>query len=38
LRAAGDRSVLVITHRASEAARCDAAVTLEAGHVVTAQG
>ncbi|HEY5385506.1 MAG TPA: thiol reductant ABC exporter subunit CydC [Acidimicrobiales bacterium] len=34
LTAAGDRSVLVITHRAHEAARCDETVTLEAGHVV----
>ena len=32
--AAGERSVLVITHRAHEAARCDETVTLEAGHVV----
>jgi thiol reductant ABC exporter CydC subunit len=31
-RAAG-RSVLVITHRASEAARCDASVTLETGRL-----
>ena len=38
LHAAGDRSVLVITHRAAEAARCDAAVTLEAGRVVAAEG
>ncbi len=37
LAAAGGRSVLVITHRAEEAARCDDAVALEAGHVVTAQ-
>ncbi len=37
LRAAGDRSVLVITHRAGEAARCDAAVALEAGRVVSPQ-
>ena len=36
LRAAGNRSVLIITHRASEAARCDATVTLEAGRVVAA--
>jgi ABC-type transport system involved in cytochrome bd biosynthesis fused ATPase/permease subunit len=36
LRAAGDRSVLIITHRDSEAARCDATVTLEAGRVVAA--
>jgi thiol reductant ABC exporter CydC subunit len=34
LVAAGDRSVLVITHRAHEAARCDETVTLEAGQVV----
>ena len=33
--AAGERSVLVITHRAAEAARCDATVTLEAGRVVS---
>jgi ATP-binding cassette, subfamily C, bacterial CydC len=32
--AAGERSVLLITHRAHEAARCDETVTLEAGHVV----
>jgi ATP-binding cassette, subfamily C, bacterial CydC len=32
---AGSRSVLVITHRAAEAARCDDTVTLEAGRVVT---
>ena len=37
LRAAGDRSVLIITHRDAEAARCDATVTLEAGRVVPAQ-
>jgi thiol reductant ABC exporter CydC subunit len=35
--AAGARSVLVITHRAGEAARCDETVTLEAGRVVPAQ-
>ena len=35
--AAGARSVLVITHRAAEAARCDESVTLEAGRVVPAQ-
>jgi ATP-binding cassette, subfamily C, bacterial CydC len=35
--AAGERSILVITHRASEAARCDAAVTLEAGRIVAPQ-
>jgi ATP-binding cassette, subfamily C, bacterial CydC len=34
--AAGERSVLVITHRAHEAARCDETVTLESGRVVTA--
>jgi ATP-binding cassette subfamily C protein CydC len=34
LTAAGARSVLVITHRAHEAARCDETVTLEAGQVV----
>jgi len=33
--AAGPRSVLVITHRAAEARRCDATVALEAGRVVT---
>ncbi len=32
--AAGERSILVITHRDTEAARCDAVVTLEAGRVV----
>ncbi len=32
--AAGNRSILVITHRDTEAARCDAVVTLEAGRVV----
>jgi ATP-binding cassette subfamily C protein CydC len=36
LGAAGPRSVLLITHRVGEAARCDATVTLEAGRVVTA--
>jgi ABC-type transport system involved in cytochrome bd biosynthesis fused ATPase/permease subunit len=35
LAAAGSRSVLLVTHRASEAARCDAVVTLEAGRVVS---
>ncbi len=35
--AAGARSILVITHRAGEAARCDETVTLEAGRVVPAQ-
>jgi ABC-type transport system involved in cytochrome bd biosynthesis fused ATPase/permease subunit len=34
LAAAGGRSVLVITHRAAEAARCDRTVALEAGRVV----
>jgi ATP-binding cassette subfamily C protein CydC len=34
LAAAGTRSVLLITHRPGEAARCDAVVTLEAGRVV----
>jgi ATP-binding cassette, subfamily C, bacterial CydC len=34
LAAAGERSVLVITHRAHEASRCDVTVTLEAGRVV----
>ena len=34
LAAAGARSVLVITHRSSEAERCDATVVLEAGRVV----
>jgi ATP-binding cassette, subfamily C, bacterial CydC len=38
LAAAGERSVLVITHRSSEAARCDATVALEAGRVVPAPG
>ncbi len=32
--AAGERSILVITHRGTEAARCDTVVTLEAGRVV----
>jgi ATP-binding cassette subfamily C protein CydC len=32
------RSVLVITHRPDEAARCDATVTLEAGRIVVAGG
>jgi ABC-type transport system involved in cytochrome bd biosynthesis fused ATPase/permease subunit len=35
--AAGARSILVVTHRAGEAARCDETVTLEAGRVVQAQ-
>jgi ABC-type transport system involved in cytochrome bd biosynthesis fused ATPase/permease subunit len=34
LAAAGERSVLVITHRAAEAALCDVVVTLEAGRIV----
>jgi thiol reductant ABC exporter CydC subunit len=34
--AAAGRSVLVVTHRAAEAARCDATVALEAGRVVPA--
>jgi len=34
LAAAGGRSVLLITHRATEAERCDAVVTLEGGRVV----
>jgi ATP-binding cassette subfamily C protein CydC len=34
LAAAGSRSVLLITHRQREAARCDTVVTLEAGRVV----
>jgi ATP-binding cassette, subfamily C, bacterial CydC len=40
LRAAArdGRSVLVITHRPDEAARCDAIVTLEAGRIVPAGG
>jgi len=37
LAAAGERSVVVITHRAAEAARCDATVALEAGRVVRAE-
>jgi ATP-binding cassette subfamily C protein CydC len=37
LAAAGERSVLVITHRAGEARKCDATVALEAGRVVAAQ-
>ncbi len=35
LAAAGRRSVLVITHRPGEAARCDATVALEGGRVVS---
>ena len=38
LAAAGERSVLVITHRAEEAARCDQTLVLEAGRVVPAPG
>ena len=34
LEAADQRSVLLITHRAGEAARCATTITLEAGHVV----
>ena len=34
LAAAGPRSVLLITHRAGEAERCDAVITLEGGRVV----
>jgi ABC-type transport system involved in cytochrome bd biosynthesis fused ATPase/permease subunit len=34
LAAAGERSVLLITHRAAEAARCATTVVLEAGRVV----
>jgi ABC-type transport system involved in cytochrome bd biosynthesis fused ATPase/permease subunit len=34
LAGAGERSVLVITHRTAEAELCDAVVTLEAGRVV----
>jgi ABC-type transport system involved in cytochrome bd biosynthesis fused ATPase/permease subunit len=34
LAAAGERSVLVITHRTAEAGLCDTVVTLEAGRVV----
>ena len=35
--AAGERSILLITHRAHEASRCDETVMLEGGHVVTSQ-
>ena len=38
IAAAGERSVVVITHRAAEAARCDATLTLEAGRVVRTEG
>jgi ATP-binding cassette, subfamily C, bacterial CydC len=34
LAAAGERSVFLITHRASEASSCDTTVVLEAGSVV----
>ena len=34
LAAAGERSIVVITHRAAEAELCDVVVTLEAGRVV----
>jgi ABC-type transport system involved in cytochrome bd biosynthesis fused ATPase/permease subunit len=37
LAAAGERSVLLITHRAAEAERCDLTVALEAGRVVLPQ-
>jgi ATP-binding cassette subfamily C protein CydC len=33
--AAGARSVLLITHRAAEAARCEESITLEAGRVLS---
>ncbi len=36
--AAEGRSVLVITHRGNEAARCDTTVALEAGRIVAPQG
>ena len=35
LAAANERSVLLITHRAGEAARCESTVTLEAGRVAS---
>jgi ATP-binding cassette, subfamily C, bacterial CydC len=35
LAAAGARSVLLVTHRAGEAARCDRTVTLESGRVTS---
>jgi ATP-binding cassette, subfamily C, bacterial CydC len=38
LVAAGERSILVITHRAAEAELCDVVVTLEAGKVVPTRG
>jgi thiol reductant ABC exporter CydC subunit len=37
LAAAGERSVLLVTHRAGEAARCDRTVTLEAGRVTSGE-
>lgn len=37
LAAAGERSVLVITHRVAEARLCDVTLTLEAGQVVPPQ-
>ena len=36
--AAGGQSVVVITHRPAEAARCDVRIALEAGRVVPADG
>jgi ABC-type transport system involved in cytochrome bd biosynthesis fused ATPase/permease subunit len=36
LAAAGTRSVLLITHLAGEAARCERTLTLEAGRVIPA--
>ena len=35
--AASGRSVLLVTHRQAEAARCEAVLTLESGHVVPVQ-
>jgi len=34
--AAGDRSVLLITHRAAEARRCNRTITLESGQIIAA--
>jgi ABC-type transport system involved in cytochrome bd biosynthesis fused ATPase/permease subunit len=34
LAAAGGRSVLLVTHREAEAARCDTTVAMEAGRLV----
>jgi len=34
LQSAGERSVLLITHRASEADRCDRTLVIEGGHIV----